>query len=80
MPIQLPPRKWQISAPGFAVGPYDEPYLVEAIARGDLLEGHCRPVGELRWRRLKEEPRFAEALRRSATTASVRIRRSSRSG
>jgi hypothetical protein len=70
MKASLPPLcKWQLSAEGFPIGPHDEKWIIEAIERGDILMGLARPTGELRWRQLKAHPRFAEALRRAASTA-----------
>jgi hypothetical protein len=66
MGLRIPPRQWQISAEGFEIGPHDEPSVVAAIERGQLSQGHCRLVGDLRWRKIAEEPRFAEAVRRAA--------------
>jgi hypothetical protein len=72
-----PPCRWQLSAEGFPIGPHDEKWIIEAIERGDILMGLARPAGELRWRKLKEHPPFAEALRRAASTASIKPYRSS---
>jgi len=58
-------RSWQLAAPGFELGPHDEEAVLAAIDRGDLRVGRCRPLGEHEWRRLTEEPIFAEAIRRS---------------
>ena len=46
--------------------------LVQAIENGQLLTGQCRPVGDMRWRALKSEPVFAEALKRAARTVTLR--------
>jgi hypothetical protein len=70
-------RLWQVSCDGFPVGPHEESALIDAIERGALLTGQCRPVGELRWRTLKSEPQFAQALKRAARTVTLRpVRRS----
>jgi hypothetical protein len=65
---------WQLSAPGFEVGPHDEAAVVAAIERGDLRVGQCRRLGETKWRRLNEEPIFAEAIRRSSGAIPLRRR------
>jgi hypothetical protein len=61
-------RTWQVSAAGFPIGPHEESAVIAAIEAGVLPQGLCRPAGELRWRKLDEEPPFAEALRRIADT------------
>jgi hypothetical protein len=66
------PRLWQIFCEGFPVGPHVESDLVQAIENGQLLTGQCRPVGDIRWRALKSEPVFAEALKRAARTVTLR--------
>ena len=70
------PRLWQIFCEGYPMGPHAEPDLIEAIERGQLLTGQCRPLGDLRWRALKSEPIFAEALKRAARTVTLRPVRS----
>lgn len=75
----MPPEKphfWQILCEGFPAGPHEEQDLLEAIEKGQLLGGQCRPVGELRWRVLKNEPVFADALKRAARTVTLRPVRS----
>jgi hypothetical protein len=69
--------KWQLSVEGIPIGPHNEEWILDAIERGDILKGLGRPAGELRWRELKTHPRFAEALRRAASTVSFQARRSS---
>jgi hypothetical protein len=76
MPLRIPARKWQISAEGFPPGPHEESAVIAWITNGELLEAYCRPTNELKWRKLKEEPRFAQALRRAATTQSIEVPRS----
>jgi hypothetical protein len=66
------PRLWEISCEGFARGPHEESALLEAIETGQLLTGQCRPVGDFRWRALKSEPVFADALKRAARTVTLR--------
>jgi hypothetical protein len=68
MSLPSPRRRWQISAAGFPIGPHDEAEVIAAIDSGLFQQALCRPVGELRWRKLEEEPEFAEALRRIADT------------
>ena len=62
---------WQLAARGFEPGPHEQSDVVAAIERGDLIAGRCRRLGEQEWRRLADEPVFAEAVRRSVRRISV---------